>query len=97
MPADSAGGLCVKCFYVRILLNNKNRFNRVASETAQTPSEPCAKITPLFFIYFSHRARSCRRSSLKPPRKTEGVWSYWADSNRRPADYESAALPTEPQ
>ena len=24
-------------------------------------------------------------------------WSCWADSNRRPADYESAALPTEPQ
>ena len=24
-------------------------------------------------------------------------WSYWPDSNRRPADYESAALPTEPQ
>ena len=24
-------------------------------------------------------------------------WSYWADLNRRPADYESAALPTEPQ
>ncbi len=25
------------------------------------------------------------------------VWSYWPDLNRRPADYESAALPTEPQ
>ena len=24
------------------------------------------------------------------------LWSWWADSNRRPADYESAALPTEP-
>ena len=24
-------------------------------------------------------------------------WSYWPDSNRRPADYESAALPAEPQ
>ena len=24
-------------------------------------------------------------------------WSYWPDLNRRPADYESAALPTEPQ
>ena len=23
-------------------------------------------------------------------------WSLWAGSNRRPADYESAALPTEP-
>ena len=27
----------------------------------------------------------------------KNLWSYWADSNRRPADYESAALPTEPQ
>ena len=25
------------------------------------------------------------------------IWSYWPDLNRRPADYESAALPTEPQ
>ena len=25
------------------------------------------------------------------------LWSYWPESNRRPADYESAALPTEPQ
>ena len=24
-------------------------------------------------------------------------WSYWPDLNRRPADYESAALPTETQ
>ncbi len=24
------------------------------------------------------------------------TWSWWPDSNRRPADYESAALPTEP-
>ena len=24
-------------------------------------------------------------------------WSYWPDLNRRPADYESAALPAEPQ
>ena len=23
-------------------------------------------------------------------------WSWWPDLNRRPADYESAALPTEP-
>ena len=26
-----------------------------------------------------------------------GFWSWWPDLNRRPADYESAALPTEPQ
>ena len=25
-----------------------------------------------------------------------GFWSWWPDLNRRPADYESAALPTEP-
>ena len=25
-----------------------------------------------------------------------GLWSWWPDLNRRPADYESAALPTEP-
>lgn len=30
-------------------------------------------------------------------KKATQRWSYWPDSNRRPADYESAALPTEPQ
>ena len=25
------------------------------------------------------------------------IWSDWPDLNRRPADYESAALPAEPQ
>ena len=34
----------------------------------------------------------------KTTRKNRVVfWSYWPDLNRRPADYESAALPTEPQ
>lgn len=29
--------------------------------------------------------------------KTGAFWSFWADSNRRPSDYESLALPAEPQ
>ena len=34
----------------------------------------------------------------KPPEsRVVFFWSYWPDLNRRPADYESAALPTEPQ
>ena len=32
-----------------------------------------------------------------PINRLFSLWSYWPDSNRRPADYESAALPTEPQ
>ena len=42
-------------------------------------------------------------SAHKPKKKAPAVgvlsfWSYWPDLNRRPADYESAALPaTEPQ
>ena len=30
-------------------------------------------------------------------RRSEKKWSFWADLNRRPTDYESVALPTEPQ
>ena len=37
-------------------------------------------------------------AKAKAPNKFRGLaWSYWPDLNRRPADYESAALPTEPQ
>ena len=38
-------------------------------------------------------------NSKKTPKTwfSGSFWSYWPDSNRRPADYESAALPTEPQ
>ena len=38
-------------------------------------------------------------SKKKKPAKTPCLrrfWSYWPDLNRRPADYEWAALPTEP-
>ena len=30
-----------------------------------------------------------------PPYVIEKIWSWWTDSNPRPADYKSAALPTE--
>ena len=44
--------------------------------------------------YFTRR----RRISLKKARKSFDLraffWSWWCDSNTRPADYESAALPT---
>ena len=40
-----------------------------------------------------------REESARPKEFRAGAfsWSYWPDLNRRPADYESAALPTEPQ
>jgi len=36
-----------------------------------------------------------RRGALKPLNRQRETGSRWPDSNRRPADYESAALPTE--
>ena len=46
----------------------------------------------------------CNKTSTKTKKTPQALdtqriagWSYWPDSNRRPADYESAALPTEPQ
>ena len=37
------------------------------------------------------------KAKMKKAKHLLRLWSYWPDSNRRPADYESAALPTEPQ
>ncbi len=65
----------------------------------------------ILFFHFSV-LRLCSISSLDPTAMAEvsvykqasyknvrGLffWSYWPDLNRRPADYESAALPAEPQ
>ena len=48
--------------------------------------------------YLLHdRTQAVKERVLKPLRFQDSLWSYWPDSNRRPADYESAALPTEPQ
>ncbi len=45
--------------------------------------------------YFGRPGSSRKQSPSGVPRGLQ--WSYWPDLNRRPADYESAALPTEPQ
>ena len=46
----------------------------------------------------SFRQYGQERDSKAPELQIRGLaWSYWPDLNRRPADYESAALPTEPQ
>ena len=37
------------------------------------------------------------KAKREHPLQVFSFWSYWPDLNRRPADYESAALPTEPQ
>ncbi len=46
---------------------------------------------------FIPSARTDLVEKLRRQKSTEFFWSYWPDLNRRPADYESAALPTEPQ
>ena len=43
----------------------------------------------------SHSKHQQKKQS--PPKRVAIIfWSWWRDSNLRPADYESAALPTEP-
>ena len=44
----------------------------------------------------NHRSRS-NRFTVCPlwPLGNSSIWSWWTDSNPRPADYKSAALPTE--
>ena len=54
--------------------------------------------TPYGLIFGLTDSNSAHKSKQKSTRKgCLFVWSYWPDLNRRPADYESAALPTEPQ
>ena len=43
------------------------------------------------------RNRRLQKTSLVQKCTRLVFWSYWPDLNRRPADYESAALPAEPQ
>ncbi len=66
---------------------------------AALPSEPCER-TPRsaakYYEYFrKQRGADFGRKKSSPILRAS--WSYWPDSNRRPADYESAALPAEPQ
>ena len=68
------------------------------SETQQIYSLPPLATRERFLILSSrYRERSCRFLS-----STQYInclqtkkWSWWTDSNPRPADYKSAALPTE--
>ena len=66
---------------------------------AALPSEPCER-TPRsaakYYEYF-RKQRGANFGRKKSSPVLRASWSYWPDSNRRPADYESAALPAEPQ
>ena len=54
-----------------------------------TPKKEPPFLTVDSYLFFQNKKSSICEPFL--------FWSYWPDSNRRPADYESAALPTEPQ
>ena len=56
--------------------------------SAQAPSEPCADYAVIFYYCFYSRRTASRSAAKNAPSLRGGVWSYWADSNRRPADYE---------
>ena len=51
------------------------------------------------FLHFTSKVcQAYSKIKIKQPNELVALfWSYWPDLNRRPADYESAALPTEPQ
>ena len=73
---------------------------RSACEQANNSSQ--VRGIALFALPQAHKAGYMQKTdfSVKNRRRRQSpaaAWSYWPDSNRRPADYESAALPTEPQ
>ena len=49
------------------------------------------------YSFSNHASHQATVSTKKGEALPLPFWSYWPDSNRRPADYESAALPAEPQ
>ena len=49
-----------------------------------------------FCPLFPCKSEKSGKKSKSPSEISEGLWSLWPDSNRRPAHYECAALPTEP-
>ena len=52
-------------------------------------------LSPLATREFPHIHFSPRYSPGRDRRSVSRRWSWWTDSNPRPADYKSAALPTE--
>ena len=66
---------------------------------AALPSEPCERMPRSAAKYYEYfrKQRGANFGRKKSSPILRASWSYWPDSNRRPADYESAALPAEPQ
>ena len=64
---------------------------------AQTPSETGGDIAPQARIQgeLVPPRRRFLREAKDFPQKIEAPWSWWTDSNPRPVDYKSTALPTE--
>ena len=52
-------------------------------------------LPPLATREHSHIKFCLKPSQASSPIRTHIRWSWWTDSNPRPADYKSAALPTE--
>ena len=78
-----------------------SRARRLSAEANATSRRRVLRIRELRFS-FGHSKSPCSKLAVgakRQPLYQEGLsfWSYWPDLNRRPADYESAALPTEPQ
>ena len=63
------------------------------------PGDPRALAEKCFAFFFSLVPSRVRIRLLnlnkKTPLTAEFSWSWWTDSNPRPADYKSAALPAE--
>ena len=64
-------------------------------------SHPCrtpatAEIAPIYTKFpFEKRYKKCRFIAIYRDKSAFLAWSWWTGSNPRPADYKSAALPTE--
>ena len=82
----------------RLPLANHAPGRRAASAVMAFPQK-----CPRLMLRWTHKKSSPLFRRIRKPSKKghdsrrDLFWSCWPDLNRRPADYESAALPTEPQ
>ena len=87
-------------FSLKVKVRNRVTATRRAKKTyTKEESAPSSTVTSLVSNSGLDSIYDKKRPSDKPDFSVQlgPIWSYWPDLNRRPADYESAALPTEPQ
>ena len=102
--SDNLRGFGLHLFFLKILVS-KDFSNTMQALIHKQPKEKTIAqlgVLPGRAILFIIKPSNAKTGKTKPAWNTENdksmrvLWSWRSDSNRRPADYESAALPTEP-